>query len=116
MSRNIIIGIVVLVVVFTYPFWNAAIGSPETPEILIPYEQQTIGEADFKRTNHMEILTDWKTAVVRDGDRIYMSDSGKAYSMSLQNSCLECHSVEQFCDACHNFADVNLNCWTCHVP
>jgi len=116
MSRNIIIGIAVLVVVFTYPFWNAAIGSPAAPELPIPYEQQHLGDSEFKRANHMQILTDWKTAVVRDGDRLYMSDEGIAYMMSLQNSCLDCHNAQQFCDACHNFADVTLNCWTCHVP
>ena len=118
MSRNIIIGIVALVVIFTYPFWNAAMGSPTAaPELSSPYiSEQTIGSAEYKRANHMQILTDWKTSVVRDGDRIYMSDSGMAYEMSLQNSCLECHNVQNFCDACHNFADVTLNCWVCHVP
>ena len=116
MSRNIIIGIAVLVIVFTYPFWNAAIGSPAVPELPIPQEEQTIGYAEYKRANHMQILDDWKTSVVRDGDRMYMSEQGIAYMMSLQNSCLECHNVQQFCDACHNFADVSLNCWTCHVP
>ena len=114
MSRNIIIGIAVLVVVFTYPFWNAAFGSPTVPDIpLPPYEQFR----DHTRENHMQVLSDWKTTVVRDGDRLLSTTvDGLFYHTSLQNTCLECHNIQQFCDACHNFADVSLNCWTCHIP
>ena len=36
--------------------------------------------------------------------------------MSLSQSCLGCHSnKEQFCDACHNYAGVKPNCWSCHI-
>ena len=115
MSRNIIIGIAVLVIIFTYPFWNAAIGSPAAPELPVPQEESIL-DPEFKRTHHMELLNDWMISVVRDGDRVYITDEGLQVTMSLQNSCLDCHNVQQFSDACHNFADVTLNCWTCHIP
>lgn len=122
--RNIIIGIVVLVILFTYPFWGSfgkSAEAPEislnTPEIQALTDKQCIEDAEFMRTNHMQLLSDWKVSVVREGNRTYVSEaSGEQYTMSLQNTCLECHSnKDQFCDACHDYTDITPNCWTCHV-
>lgn len=122
--RNILIGIIVLGILFTYPFWGNLgknVESPQisldTPEIQALAEKECVEDGEFMRTNHMQLLSDWKVSVVRDGNRIYVSENnGKEYEMSLQNTCLECHSnKEQFCDACHDFAEVTPNCWTCHI-
>ncbi|KUO52811.1 MAG: hypothetical protein APF76_02430 [Desulfitibacter sp. BRH_c19] len=123
-SRNIIIGIAVLVILFSYPFWGSfgkSAAAPDisfnTPEIQSLAEAQCIEDAEFMRGNHMQLLSDWKVSVVREGNRVYVSEAnGEEYNMSLQNTCLECHSnKDQFCDACHDFADVDPTCWTCHV-
>ncbi len=122
--RNIIIGIAILVILATYPFWGSlgkSVAAPElsfdTPAINALSEQHCIEDAEYMRDNHMQLLSDWKVSVVRDGNRVYVSDmDGQEYSMSLQNTCLECHSnKEQFCDACHDYLDVTPNCWDCHV-
>jgi len=66
----------------------------------------------------MELIDSWREAVVRGGQRYYVTSSGKNVSMSLSQSCLGCHSnKEQFCDTCHSYAGVKPNCWSCHnVP
>jgi hypothetical protein len=123
-SRNIVIGMVVLVVIFTYPFWGGlgrSVASPElsydTPAIQAMSDPQCIEDVEYMRNNHMQLLSDWKVSVVRDGNRVYVSNmDGKKYNMSLQKTCMECHeNKDQFCDACHDFVDINPNCWDCHV-
>ena len=40
----------------------------------------------------------------------------KRYEMSLQNTCMECHtSKKEFCDQCHDYMAVAPFCWDCHV-
>lgn len=88
-----------------------------TPTINELGATQCIEDTAFMRSNHMELLSDWKESVVRDGNRIYVSNSGKEYNMSLQNTCMDCHSnKEQFCDSCHTYSGIKSpNCWDCHV-
>ncbi|NLT96094.1 MAG: sulfate reduction electron transfer complex DsrMKJOP subunit DsrJ [Clostridia bacterium] len=122
-SRNIIIGLIIFAGIFTFPFILNAVtasGAPEpsldTPEINALSAKECILDTDYMTSNHMELLADWKIAVVRDGNRIFVTDDGREFEMSLQNTCLECHSNKaDFCDACHNYAKVEPNCWDCHV-
>jgi len=123
-SRNIIIGILVFVALLIYPFLTGLGRTQVSPEISLdtPAIQQLavkecIEDTDFMRSNHMALLSDWKVTVVRDGNRVYVAEDGQDYIMSLQNTCMECHSNKaQFCDACHEFSGVQTpNCWTCHV-
>ncbi|MFZ5945306.1 MAG: sulfate reduction electron transfer complex DsrMKJOP subunit DsrJ [Bacillota bacterium] len=123
-SRNIIIGLIIFVGVFTFPFILGAGKSPQAPELSLDTPKinelavkESIEDVEFMRANHMQLLNDWKVSVVRDGNRVYISEkTGQAYDMSLQNTCLDCHSnKEQFCDACHTYAQVEPNCWDCHV-
>ena len=45
-----------------------------------------------------------------------MAANGKAYNMSLQNTCMKCHpNKSEFCDKCHNYTSVKPYCWDCHV-
>lgn len=122
-SRNIIIGLIIFVGIFTFPFIFGAVTASEapepsldTPEINALSSKECILDTDYMASSHMELLADWKVAVVRDGNRVFVTDNGKEFEMSLQNTCLECHSnKEEFCDACHNYAEVDPNCWDCHV-
>jgi hypothetical protein len=64
----------------------------------------------------MQILNDWRDAVVREDRRVYVSSTGKQYDMSLQNTCMKCHDdKEKFCDKCHVALSVDPYCWTCHI-
>ncbi len=54
--------------------------------------------------------------IVEDSVRLHVGGEGKLFEMSLQNTCMNCHtSKEQFCDQCHNYASVSPFCWDCHV-
>ena len=64
----------------------------------------------------MELLNEWRIKSVREGTNVYVASDGQEYEMSLQNTCLSCHSnKENFCDSCHSYAEVNPDCWDCHV-
>jgi hypothetical protein len=69
------------------------------------------------RAEHMQLLNNWRDSVVRDADAVYKSDtSGKVFQMSLQNTCMHCHSnKKKFCDECHNYMAVKPFCWDCHI-
>lgn len=122
-SRNIIIGLIIFVGIFTFPFILGAGKNSQAPELSLDTPKinelaakECILDTEYMRSNHMAVLADWKVSVVRDGNRVFVTDEGKEYTMSLQNTCLECHSnKDEFCDACHTYAEVDPNCWDCHV-
>ena len=60
---------------------------------------------------------DWERGlVIAYGDTIYTNAEGKRYTISLQNTCMKCHSNKtKFCDECHNYAAVSPYCWDCHI-
>ena len=121
-SRNIIIGLVIFVLAVTSPFL-LNIGKENLPPVLnldTPvinqlHEKQCVESAEFMRTNHPQLLIDWRDQVVREGQTIYVSNAGIEYEMGLETNCLQCHSNKsQFCDSCHTYADVDPYCWDCH--
>lgn len=120
---NIIIGLVIFVAIVTLPFW-ASVGSAtegptvslDTPVINAMENPTCVEDTEYMRANHMKLLADWKVAVVREGNRVYVAEDGQEYLMSLQNTCFECHSnYEEFCLQCHTYSNVSPTCWTCHV-
>lgn len=121
-SKNIIIGLMVFILLFTSPFLlniGKAADEPkisvDTPVINQMDKKQCIESVDYMRANHMKMLNEWRDQVVREGQTVYISSSGKKYEMSMENSCFKCHSnKEQFCDSCHTYAQVEPYCWDCH--
>ena len=121
-TRNIIIGLLIFIGLITIPFWynlNKPVEQPEisldTPEIQALEVKKCIEETDYMRAKHMELLADWKVEVVREGNRIYVAKDGREYLMCVEQTCLYCHSNKsEFCDACHKYAGVKPNCWSCH--
>ena len=90
----------------------------DTPSIqkLAEKERKCVMPTDYMRANHMQLLVDWREAVVRDGQREFVNPEGKKFTASLSNTCMECHSNKtQFCDQCHNYVAVTPNCWGCHL-
>jgi len=90
----------------------------DTPAIqkLAEKDRKCVMPKDYMRASHMQMLVDWREAVVRDGQREFVNPEGKKFTASLSNTCMECHSNKtQFCDQCHNYVAVTPNCWGCHL-
>ena len=124
-KTNIVVGILVFLLVMAAPIWmnfgkDAAASNVEvsldTPTINALDEKKCIYDTEYMRENHMEILHQWKVQVVRNDNRIMVTPDGREFEMSLQNTCLDCHSnYDEFCEKCHNANGVDPNCWTCHT-
>ena len=123
-GSKIIIGLIIFVGIVTFPFvydlGKASVPPPEpkldTPEIQKMAVKKCIESKSFMRTEHMVMLNDWRDFVVRDGDRLFTGSDGQQYTMSLQNTCMKCHSNKsKFCDECHNYMAVTPYCWDCHI-
>ncbi|KPJ93670.1 MAG: hypothetical protein AMS18_05295 [Gemmatimonas sp. SG8_17] len=114
-----IAGLAVFVILVTYPFWSV-LGSAtaaSAPELELPEgEDNCVEETQFMTANHMDLLNQWRNAVVRDGEREYISASGERHVMSLTGTCMGCHSNrDAFCTRCHDYSNVSPACWDCHV-
>lgn len=122
-SGKIIAGLIIFLTLVTFPFYynmGKAVERPEpkldTPAIQELKERQCVESMEFMRANHMQLLNQWRDAVVRDGNNVYIGSNGKKYTMSLQNTCMKCHSNKKnFCDSCHNYVAVRPYCWDCHI-
>jgi len=119
-ASKIVAGLAVFVVLATSPLWYNAISAapPDAPELQQPPNGSTecVEATEYMRANHMDLLDQWRDTVVRDDVRTFTSEAGKDYTMSLSDTCLDCHSnKEQFCDACHTYSAVAPYCWDCHV-
>jgi len=120
-ASKIVAGLAVFVVLATSPLWYNAISAapPDAPKLQLPPNGSTecVEATEYMRSNHMNLLDQWRDTVVRDDVRTYTSEmSGKDYTMSLSDTCLNCHSnKDQFCDACHTYSAVSPYCWDCHV-
>ncbi len=119
-KKLIVTGVIIFLVIATFPFWyNRGKAAPMPELVLTPKAKAAkvcVRSTDYMRAEHMQLLDVWREKVVREGDRIYVSPSGKQYNMSLSNTCLDCHSNKaQFCDRCHDYASVRPYCWDCHL-
>ena len=117
---KIIVGLAIFIVLITFPFWFNQGKAAPAPERVLTAQAKAAKECilptELMRTEHMQMLNDWRNMVVRDGTRLYVSSSGKEYEMSLSNTCLDCHSNKtEFCDRCHNYAAVTPYCYDCHI-
>lgn len=122
---KVIVGIIILFALVAFPFlYNVgkAAKAPE-PEIDTPAikklskaERVCVEPRPYMKVNHMKLLTHWRDQVVRQAKRDYVGFTKKTYTMSLQNTCLECHSnYDNFCNRCHTYSGITPHCWTCHV-
>lgn len=118
-SGKVIAGLVIFVAIATFPFWfgmGKAAPMPK-PEILTK-GQKCVESKEFMRSTHMQLLNEWRDWALRDGKRLYENERGEKIYISLQNTCMKCHSnKDKFCDRCHEYAEVKPYCWDCHyVP
>ena len=117
-ADKIIVGLIIFLCLITFPIWYAIVGNNAgaVPEpVIVTGEEQCVESAQYMKENHMQLLDDWKSSVVRDGNRIYIASDGEEYAISLSNTCLDCHSNKaEFCDQCHDYVGVEPFCWDCH--
>ncbi len=94
---------------------QAAEGVPK-PAIKIATEGKCIAPTEDMRRNHMDMLKHTRDKTMRQGIR------GEKASL---NECIGCHASkstgsvlgkDQFCESCHAYAAVKLDCWDCHQP
>ncbi len=119
-KKLIITGVVIFFIIITFPLWyNRGKAAPQPEPILTAKAKAAkvcVRSTEYMKAEHMQLLDVWRESVVRRGERIYVSPEGKEYTMSLTNTCLDCHSNKaDFCDRCHNYASVRPYCWDCHI-
>jgi hypothetical protein len=117
---KIIAGVIVFFALVTFPFWfSMGKAEPKPEPVLTPKALEAkacVRDKAWINANHMQLLNEWRDAVVRNGERMYVNLEGKSFDMSLSNTCLDCHSNKvEFCDRCHNYAAVSPYCWDCHI-
>ncbi len=118
-ERLIIVGgLALFLLLFAYPVLRAAVYHTQTsaPQLRLTSQGSTcVAPTDYMRTSHMRLLSQWRTDVVRHGDRRFVAFNGKVYDKSLTRTCLGCHNKQQFCDRCHAYSGVSgPHCWSCH--
>lgn len=120
-AGKIIVGLIIFIGLFTSPIWYdfASGESSKKPNIVLPVNEdmkECVASTEYMRASHMDLLNEWRDEVVREGNRIYTSPTGKKFEMSLTKTCTNCHSNKtQFCDQCHDYLGVTPYCWDCHV-
>ncbi len=121
-SGKVIVGLLIFAGIFLFPFvyqHGAPAKQPkpslDTPAIKALPVKKCVEDKQFMITTHMQFLNDWRDEALREGNRWYVNKQGKKVWISLQNTCLKCHSNKKdFCDKCHNYAAVQPYCWDCH--
>jgi hypothetical protein len=117
-AKAVTIGIIIFVILFTSPFWASLLGKSykETGVTLPRNEKECVETTDFMRNKHMQLLNEWRDEALRNENRVYVASNGKKWTISLQNTCLKCHTnYKEFCDKCHTANSVDPYCWTCHL-
>ncbi len=123
-KKIIITGLVIFIIILFSPFLynifiNAGKAQP-APELVLTEKakaaKECVRSTEYMKAEHMKVLDLWRHSVVRNAERIYVNSKGQEFTMSLSNTCLDCHSNKaEFCDRCHNYASVRPYCWDCHI-
>ena len=118
-ANKIIPGLIIFFCLMTFPVWystaSGKIAYTPEPEI-VTEEKQCIEATQYMRDKHMDLLTDWRESVVRQGTRTYIASDGQEYDISLTGTCMDCHpNKAEFCDQCHDYVGVKPKCWDCHI-
>ncbi|MBW2258003.1 MAG: sulfate reduction electron transfer complex DsrMKJOP subunit DsrJ [Deltaproteobacteria bacterium] len=116
---RIVLGLLVFLVLATFPVWFNLVSGEEArrPELLLPTDgSRCVEDAETMRTEHMQLLMDWRDEVVRSSDRVVTTADGRRFYKSLSGTCMSCHDQKpEFCDKCHDYVGVTPYCWDCHV-
>lgn len=123
-SGKIIFGLALFAALLAVPFLMniGGAGEPPKPELSDfimqkpEADRKCVEPRDYMRKNHMQLLDTWRDAASRKGQRVYVNSEGIEFNISLQNTCMNCHSnKKEFCDKCHDYLSVKPYCWDCHL-
>jgi len=100
-------------------FCLPAFAGVPTPDIPKGKGEKCVEETEFMRKNHMELILHQRDETVHKGIRT------KKHSFK---ECINCHAVKgddnvpvsfknpkHFCNSCHTFAAVKIDCFECHA-
>jgi len=103
----------------TAPVGLAGDENPLLPDILPGKGDKCVEPTDVMRRNHMEFILHQRNETMHRGIRT------KRYSLK---ECIECHvqtdsqgayipvnDPKQFCNSCHTYASVSIDCFQCHA-
>lgn len=122
-AGRVYLGLAIFIGIFAFGFYyslGTAAPQPkpsiDTPEINKMLKKQCVEDTEFMRTTHMKLLVEWRDEALRNGNRTYVNSRGEKIKISLQNTCMKCHSNKKdFCDRCHTYAMTAPYCWDCHI-
>lgn len=116
-SDKIIPGLIIFVLFITFPIWYNHGDAGELPKPELPKDsKKCVRPVSEIRSEHMQLLNEWRDEVLRTGDRESFDLEGKKYQKSLMLTCMQCHtSKKKFCDVCHDYVSVSPFCWDCHL-
>ena len=96
---------------------NEASSHVPKPQITIEQGDKCVEDTQFMRRQHMNLLRHQRDETVHRGVR--------QARHSLQG-CIDCHASRKtgsviggpdaFCEGCHSYASVKLDCFECHSP
>ena len=111
-------GAALALAVLSFPAWRGAT-SPDPgarPDLPLPDSAACVEDGAWMSAHHMDLLAEWREAVVRGEGTSHTSPDGSVRAMSLTGTCLKCHDDrDAFCTECHSYAGVAPKCWDCHV-
>ena len=121
-DRPVILATLLLVLVlFTAPFWRGALAHMRGAAPVIPPAKgaHCVRPVAWMRKNHMTLLMQLRDAAVHEGIR------NREESLP---GCMNCHvskladgrypsvnSPKFFCNACHDYVGVRIDCFSCHT-
>jgi [DsrC]-trisulfide reductase subunit J len=92
-----------------------SIAGPTGPKLDIGKGGHCVEDPKFMRVNHMKLIVHQRDETMRKGIR------GSKYELT---NCVNCHassknnsvlgSSENFCQGCHEYAAVRIDCFECH--
>jgi hypothetical protein len=111
------LAIALLAAVLAAPAVAQQANATPKPAIVIESREHCIGPPEVMRREHPEMLKHQRARTVHLGER------GARVSL---NGCVSCHASREtdsvigsdraFCQGCHRYAAVSIDCFECHQP
>ena len=118
LDRNSIAGLSALFLTFILSAGDA-VADVVTPEVPMGRGAQCVEPIEIMRRDHFEFIKHQRDQTVYHGIR------GSKHSLA---GCIDCHASKsaegeflpinsegQFCQTCHTYAAVKIDCFTCHA-
>ena len=120
--RLLVTAFTAFIAVSPAPTFAGEGGRTAKPLVEIANPGKCVTPAEEMRRNHMEMLKHQRDRTMRAGVR------GEPASL---NACIECHASKatgsvlgaaeggkgrNFCESCHSYVAVKLDCFECHQP